>query len=72
MAWLRILLGWCGAYVLGSIPSGLVWSWIAKHIDVRKHGSGRTGGTNVWRSAGFFPALLTALSDILKLSLIHI
>lgn len=66
MAWLTIALGWCGAYVLGSIPSGIIWSWIAKRIDVRQHGSGRTGGTNVWRTAGFFPALLTTLSDILK------
>lgn len=66
MAWLKLLLGWCGAYLLGSLPSGMLWSWIAKRIDVRKHGSGRTGGTNVWRSAGFIPALLTALSDMLK------
>lgn len=66
MVWLKIALGWCGAYILGSIPSGMVWSWIAKRIDVRQHGSGRTGGTNVWRTAGFIPALLTALSDILK------
>ena len=66
MSWLKLLFGWCGAYLLGSIPSGMLWSWIAKRIDVREHGSGRTGGTNVWRSAGFGPALLTAISDILK------
>ncbi len=55
-----------GAYLLGSMPSGMFWAWLAKRIDVREHGSGRTGGTNVWRSAGFWPALLTALSDGLK------
>lgn len=60
------LLAWGGAYILGSLPSGMLWAWIAKRIDVREHGSGRTGGTNVWRTAGFLPALLTAISDGLK------
>ena len=66
MMWIKLILGWCGAYLLGSIPSGIAWSWLAKRIDVREHGSGRTGGTNVWRSAGFWPAFATAISDILK------
>lgn len=55
-----------GAYLLGSLPAGLFWGWVFKHIDVRRYGSGRTGGTNVWRTVGFLPALLTALSDGLK------
>ncbi|MGC9399408.1 MAG: glycerol-3-phosphate acyltransferase [Anaerolineae bacterium] len=59
-------LAWGTAYLLGSLPPGLLWSWLAKRIDVRQHGSGRTGGTNVWRNAGFWPALLTALCDALK------
>lgn len=62
----RIFLVWIGAYVLGSIPFGMLWAWLAKRIDVREYGSGRTGGTNVWRSAGFFAALLTAIFDGLK------
>jgi acyl phosphate:glycerol-3-phosphate acyltransferase len=66
MQTLRILLAVVGAYLLGSIPPGIFWSWVARGIDVRQHGSGRTGGTNVWRSAGFWPALLTALTDGLK------
>ena len=55
-----------GGYVLGSLPAGLFWGWLFKQIDVRRHGSGRTGGTNVWRTVGFMPAVLTALSDGLK------
>jgi glycerol-3-phosphate acyltransferase PlsY len=66
MEWVKTILGWAGAYVLGSIPSGMIWGWIARRIDIRKHGSGRTGGTNVWRSVGFIPALLTAITDGLK------
>lgn len=66
MLWVRTILSWAGAYLLGSIPAGMIWGWIAKHIDIRKHGSGRTGGTNVWRSVGFIPAILTAVTDALK------
>ena len=66
MEWIKTILGWGGAYLLGSIPSGIIWAWIAKRIDIRKYGSGRTGGTNVWRSVGFIPALLTAIMDGLK------
>lgn len=63
---IRIAFVELGAYLLGSLPAGLLWAWLLSHIDVRQHGSGRTGGTNVWRSAGFVPALLTALCDGLK------
>ncbi len=66
MLWIKTILSWAGAYLLGSIPSGIIWGWIARHIDVRKYGSGRTGGTNVWRTVGFIPAVLTALTDGLK------
>ncbi len=66
MVWAKTILSWAGAYLLGSIPAGMVWGWIARRIDIRKHGSGRTGGTNVWRSVGFIPAVLTAVTDGLK------
>jgi glycerol-3-phosphate acyltransferase PlsY len=61
-----LLLAWAGAYLLGSFPPGILVGWIARRVDVRKVGSGRTGGTNVWRSVGFLPALLTAVLDALK------
>ncbi|MEJ5309559.1 MAG: glycerol-3-phosphate acyltransferase [Anaerolineae bacterium] len=66
MEWVKTILGWAAAYALGSIPSGVIWGWIARRIDIRQHGSGRTGGTNVWRSVGFLPAVLTAITDALK------
>ncbi len=59
---LTTLLG----YLLGSIPFGLVWVQLFTGKDVREVGSGRTGGTNVMRAAGFWVGLLTALSDIAK------
>ena len=53
------------AYLLGSLPVGylLCQLW---GVDVLQQGSGRTGGTNVFRSAGALPALLTGALDIGK------
>lgn len=59
---LTTLLG----YLVGSFPSGLVWVRLFTGQDVRAVGSGRTGGTNAMRAAGFWVGLLTALSDIFK------
>jgi glycerol-3-phosphate acyltransferase PlsY len=54
------------AYILGSIPFGfiLVKSFTGK--DIREIESGRTGGTNAMRSAGFFLGFTTSILDILK------
>jgi glycerol-3-phosphate acyltransferase PlsY len=54
------------AYLLGAFPTGYLLVRAFTGVDVRKIGSGRTGGTNVLRSAGVLPALLTVLGDGLK------
>ena len=54
------------AYLLGSIPSGLLVVKVATGQDVRTIESGRTGGTNAMRAAGALAGLATALLDILK------
>lgn len=54
------------AYIIGSIPFGLVISYFAKRIDIRKVGSGNIGTTNVFRSLGLFLALVTLLLDSAK------
>jgi len=54
------------AYLIGSIPSGLLVVKIATGKDVREIASGRTGGTNAMRAAGPLAGLFTALLDILK------
>ena len=53
------------AYVLGSMPWGLL---IAKSqgIDIRKHGSGNIGATNVWRVMGKKWGLITFAADMGK------
>src|SRR5262245_15787887 len=49
----------------GSIPFGLLIAR-ARGIDIRKHGSGNIGATNVWRVLGPGPGLLCLALDIAK------
>lgn len=56
------------SYLLGSIPSGLLIVKFTTGKDIRKVESGRTGGTNAMRAAGFWAGLATAILDMLKAS----
>jgi glycerol-3-phosphate acyltransferase PlsY len=62
---LRFIIAILVGYLLGSIPSGLIVGR-AFGVNVRQMGSGKTGATNVLRSAGWKAGLLVALADILK------
>ena len=53
-------------YLLGSIPFGLLISRRRGGVDVRQHGSGKTGATNVLRTAGKKAAAMVASLDLLK------
>jgi len=53
-------------YLIGSIPVGYLVVKLTKGMDVRQYGSGRSGGTNVWRAAGPLPAILTTVGDFSK------
>ena len=59
---LMVVLG----YLIGAIPIGLIIVKMRTGKDVRKVESGRTGGTNVMRAAGFWPGFVTGVLDILK------
>ena len=65
MNWGLVLASAVGGYVIGSIPTGYLIGRMHR-IDIRRFGSGRTGGTNVLRTLGWLPALLTAIGDVLK------
>jgi glycerol-3-phosphate acyltransferase PlsY len=60
-----ILAGLIG-YLCGSIPFGYIYVKLFKGEDLRKIGSGRTGGTNSFRAAGLGVGMLTSLSDVAK------
>lgn len=54
------------AYVIGSIPWGIMLTRIFTSEDIRKKGSGNIGATNVLRIAGVKLGLLTLTGDLLK------
>lgn len=54
------------AYIIGSIPFGLLIVKLKTGKDIREVESGRTGGTNAMRAAGFWAGFATAMLDILK------
>ena len=57
------------AYLLGSISTGVLLSRRLFHDDVRKHGSGGTGATNMLRTYRMKAALLTFAGDAAKAAL---
>jgi glycerol-3-phosphate acyltransferase PlsY len=53
------------SFIIGSVPFGIIIAK-SKGINLKKVGSGNIGATNVLRSLGKWPAVLTLLGDILK------
>ncbi len=65
--WYVIVLSFVVAYLLGSVNTAvIVTKAFTKGGDIRKMGSGNAGFTNVLRSVGKFPAVLTIVCDLLK------
>ena len=61
-----LLFGMVFSYLLGSIPTGYCMAKGLKGIDIREHGSGNPGATNVFRVVGKLPGIFTLLIDGLK------
>ena len=55
-----------GAYLIGAVPIGWLVSRAFGVSDIRRHGSGTIGATNVLRTLGRLPAIVTLLGDVLK------
>ena len=53
-------------YLLGALPFGLILGRLFKGVDVREYGSGKTGMTNVMRTAGIPAAALSLALDMGK------
>ena len=54
------------SYILGSIPSGIIFAKIFRLKDLRTIGSGNTGTTNVLRTGNYTAAALTLVLDFGK------
>ena len=58
--------GIIAAYLIGAVPIGYLVGRAFGVADIRRHGSGTIGATNVLRTAGRLPAILTLGGDIVK------
>jgi glycerol-3-phosphate acyltransferase PlsY len=64
--WIASAVGLAIAYLLGSTPTGYLAGKLLRGIDIREHGSGSTGATNVLRTLGDWPGAAVLLIDVLK------
>lgn len=64
--WYVILIGAVLAYLIGSVNTSIIVTRIVAHTDIRTMGSGNAGFTNVLRSVGKIPAIITFVGDFLK------
>lgn len=65
-SWLALVLAAVTAYLLGSVNFAIVVTRAFAGKDIRSFGSGNAGATNVLRSQGLKPALLTFFGDLAK------
>jgi acyl phosphate:glycerol-3-phosphate acyltransferase len=54
------------SYLVGAIPTAILWARHLRGIDIRQHGSGNAGATNVFRVLGPGPGAGVMLLDLLK------
>lgn len=63
---MKFILGIVTSYLLGAVPTAYLYGKISKGIDIREHGSGNVGATNVFRVLGRRPGIIVLLLDIAK------
>ncbi len=66
MFWIKVFLLPFAAFLVGSIPWGMLLTRLFSSVDVTKEGSGNIGATNVKRTAGWPLGLLTLAGDMAK------
>ncbi|MBN1994347.1 MAG: glycerol-3-phosphate acyltransferase [Anaerolineae bacterium] len=64
--YLQFISAGLAAYLIGSFPTGVVFSKLKGGPDVRYHGSGNIGGTNTMRLMGFWSGAAVTVIDALK------
>jgi glycerol-3-phosphate acyltransferase PlsY len=65
MWWAFVVIALIG-YLLGSVPAGLIAGRLARGIDIRDYGSGKTGFTNALRTIGLRASLPVMVWDVAK------
>ena len=65
-SWVAMLITAVAAYLLGSVNTAIIVTGIYSDKDIRHCGSGNAGATNVLRTIGKLPALITVLGDLAK------
>ena len=63
---IQVILSVSLSYLVGSIPTAYLFGKLYKGIDIRQHGSGNVGATNVFRVLGKVPGVIVLLIDIGK------
>ncbi len=66
MTWQKTILAIVLAYLMGSIPTALLYSRLVHGQDIRALGDGNMGARNSKRAFGWRGGILVALADILK------
>ncbi len=66
MTWFIFAAALIGSYLIGSINMAVIISKFIAHDDIRDHGSGNAGMTNMMRVMGFVPGFITFLFDAAK------
>ena len=54
------------SYLMGSVPTSIIAGKLLQNIDIRKHGSGNAGATNVFRVLGAKAGIVVLLIDMFK------
>ena len=65
-SYIQLLLLLVLSYITGSFPTSIILGKTVKGIDIREHGSGNAGGTNVFRVLGWKPASIVVIIDVFK------
>lgn len=66
MNWLLLAAVLTGAYVIGSFPTGFIFVKLSTGKNIQSIESGRIGGTNAMRAAGYGIGILTVIFDVIK------
>lgn len=69
MIWLKYLFIAVVCYFLGNISTGVLVGKLLAKTDIRQYGSGNAGTTNVMRTLGWVPSLMTLAGDVVKAAL---